>query len=810
MFSDILRDLRVATRVLLKSPGFTAVSVVTLGLAIGANAAIFSVLNGVVLRPLPYQDAAQLVTYSLDATPAGAPELPLSPAGYWHFLEKNRTFENMGGFVPQVQPLVGDGEPEQVDISMSTWTMFTTLGTSPQMGRTFTEEEDLPGGASVAVISHELWTSRFGEDPDIVGKTLDLNGVVRDIIGVMPPGFNFPAPETKIWVPLQIDPATQNFGGHGIAPVARLSDGMTLEAGHADLVELISRLDEVGYGPAWFNGVFTGEADIQGLREEIIGDSRRSLFIIFGAVAAVFLIACSNVANLFMVRTRSRTRETAVRSAMGATRTELTRYTLSESFVLAVASGALGLFLAFVGTRVLLAVQPAAIPRIDEIGLDGRVLLFSLGVTIAASVLLGLLPALKAGKVQVAPALRDGGRSGTAGKESQAFRGTLVVAQVAMAVMLLVGSGLLVRSAQALRAVDPGFESSQILTFGVSLAPASYPSAELMANFFIDLIDSIEEMPGVEAAGGIDVIPLAAQGSYLATIVEGQPLAEDEFPPAFHVRRVTPGFFDAVGISLNDGRLFTNTDHQQRLGTVIVGERVANELWPGESALGHRLQPSTAGFSEIVGVVEDVRVAALDQPADAVIYLPMHDSIGGGTNSMTIAVRTAADPLSVVPAIRAEVNRRDSNVPITDVRTMSGLVGASIADETFTTFVLTIAAVIALILGSVGIYGLISYIVGQRTAEIGIRMSLGADSPSIRSLFLRQGWTLTGIGILVGIGAAILATRLLGTLVFGVSAYDPLTFIAAPVVFFLIATLACLIPASRAASVDPAIAFRAK
>jgi predicted permease len=806
----LLKDLRIAVRVLPRAPAFTIVSVITMAIAIGAIAAIFTVVNGVLLRPLPYPDPEELITFSLDASRGGAGDVPLSPAGYWHFRNKNRSFEEFGGWAPQVVPLVSPGaSPEQVDAAVTTWSVFPVLGVPPLRGRTFTAEEDVPGGPQLVVISHELWLTRFGADRDIVGKMIELNGTPREVIGVMPRGYAFPSADIDVWVPLRLDPATQNFGGHFIRPVARLRDGVSLAAAAGELNALIPRMSEVGYTPNWFTNVFTGSASITALRDSLIGESARPLLIVFGALAFVFLIACSNIANLFLVRARTRMRETAVRLAMGASKRQLIAYTLAESTVISLSAGGLGVLLAYLGTRTLLALQPASIPRLHEVRIDPIVLAFIAVMILLSSFLLGVLPAIRSGRVPVSAALREGGRSATTGRESHRLRGALVVSQVAMATLLLVGAGLMVRSAQAMRRVDPGFNAQGVLAFTLSLPPVAYPPGERSAAFFHELAESIRTMPAVTAVGAIDALPLGGQGAFLTAVIEGRPLGPNDFPPAFHVRRVTPGYFEALGIQVREGRAFEPADHQNRLGTAIISANVKANLWPDESPIGRRLGVGgNQAFSSIVGVVSDVRTTGLDEPFDEFVYLPMVDSAGGATNRMTFVVRSTADPLRLVNGIRDEVRRRDPDLPITQVQLLQETVDRSMADLSFTMLLLGIAAGIALVLGAVGIYGLISYVVGQRTAEIGIRISLGAAPSSVMRLFLSQAWLHAGAGIGIGLLAASLATRVFGGLIFGINPFDVMTFVFAPLLFLVIATVACLLPATRAAAVDPAIAMR--
>jgi putative ABC transport system permease protein len=586
---SMLDDARLALRVLAKERGFTAITLLTLAVAIGANTAIFSVVDGVLLRPLPYAEPDRIVTVAAGTLPAPGRTgtITFSDRGYWHFVNNNRVFEQFGGYSGgaggQQLSLTGEGTPVQVNMSAMTASAFQVLGTQPLMGRLISAEEDVPGGPRVGILSHRFFTGYFGGDASVLGRSIDLSGTSVEVIGVMPQGFDFPSPEIDIWVGRNLNPESENFGGHSISGIARLAPGVTIERAIEDSEGLIARFDEAGYGPTWFQGVFSGEAFVSTLRNEIVGDIRTPLLILLGAMAFVLLIACSNVANLFLVRAEARTRESAVRLALGSGRGRLVRYVLTESIILSLAGGALGLALAWVGTRALVAAAPASVPRLDEIGISGTALLYTGGISVLAGLMFGLLPALGTGSRKMLATLRDGGRGTTIGRDRHLARSTMVVAQVALALVVLVGSGLMVRSFQELRSVDTGFRSENLLTFRLAPSPAKYGSSEGtvadgLARFWDDLIGRVNEMPGVVSSGAVTVLPLQGIGSRLTTQIEEFPVPEDEFPPSFLIRRATPGYFETMGIPVVEGREFTSDDHNLRLGTLIISESIKAAL----------------------------------------------------------------------------------------------------------------------------------------------------------------------------------------------------------------------------------------
>jgi len=807
----VLNDVRLTLRGLLKAPAFSAVIVLTLAVAIGANTAIYSVVEAVLLRPLPYADPNRIVRIAATTIPTapGPRQLPFSDRGYWHFADNNRSFESFGGFAAQDLrvPLTGDGTPVQVQVARVTVSAFEVLGVLPERGRLPTAEEDIPDAPWVALLAHELWVDRFGSDPGIIGRTVELNGTTVEVIGVMPARFDFPSPDTDAWTTYRLNPASENYGGHHIEGLARLAPDATPASAEEDAESLIARFPEVGYGAQWFTGVFDGGARVWTLQEDVVGDARLPLLVLLGTVAFVLLIACSNVANLLLVRGETRTRERAVRLALGSGRGRLVRLALTESVLLALMGGAAGVLLAWLGVRALVAMAPPSIPRLDEIGIRGSVLAFTLAVSVLAGLLFGTFPALRTGSRKSLAALRDGGRGPTIGRERHRTRSLLVVTQVALALVLLVGSGLMVRSFRQLSAVDPGFDGRGVLTFSVKPLPTKYQGPEGYAGFFDQLRERLEGLAGVTTAGGVNNLPLTGGGARLTTVIEEFPPAEDEFPPVFLVRRATPGYFEALDVPVVEGRSFTADDHNLRLGSVVISASVKEQYWPTTSALGKRI--SVAGIpTTVVGVVGDVHDASLELPADQFVYLPMLDSVGGGVAELTMAVETEGDPLALVPAVRAAIERLDPDVPISEVRTLETVVADSLSRTTFTMTLLVLGAAVALFLGSVGIYGVISYIVTQRTAEIGVRLALGASPGSLGALVLSQGMRLAAAGVVVGLLAALGLGRVIASLLYGVTPMDPVALVAGSLSFLAVAAVATLVPAMRAARTPPAEALR--
>jgi putative ABC transport system permease protein len=811
VLSSLWQDVRTALRALIKAPAFAAVTLLTLAVAIGATTAIYSVVHAVLLSPLPYPDADRIVTVAARTHPGagGAGEAPFSDRGFWHFVNNGRAWEKFGGYVgrPVQMPLTGEGEPLQLEVSLMNVGAFEVIGMQPSLGRLPSPEEDIPDAPRVVVISRELWTNLFGADRAILGRSIELNAIAHEVIGVMPADYDFPRPGIDAWLPYRLNPASPNFGGHGISGIARLTPDATLASAETDAKSLIGRFREVGYDDSWFQTIFTGEASVKTLKDGIVGDARTPILILFGTVGFVLLIACSNVANLFLVRAENRTRDTAVRTALGSGRGRLIQFVLTESVLLGLLGGLAGVLLAYFGTRLLVAAAPASVPRLHEIGIRGSVLAFTTAVSVIAGLLFGLVPALRSGSPRMLLALRDGGRGSSTGSGHNRVRNTLVVTQVALALVLVVGSGLLVRSFRSLLEVDPGFATSGVLTLRLSPPAASYANGPPVVQFYDQLLERIRATPGVTAAGAIDALPLTGGGAILTTVIDDFPPAEGEFPPVFLIRRVTPGYMETMGIDLVEGRFFTTDDHNLRMGSLLISKSLKDQYWPNSSALGKRFNVAGAP-GRVVGVVEDVHDASLEVAPEQFIYRAMLDSVGGGVRAMTIAVRTQAPPLELAQSMRSIIQSMDPNLPITDIRSMETVLGDSMSRTTFTMSLLLLAAGIALFLGAIGIYGVISYVVSNRTTEIGVRQALGADAGRIRGSVIGQGMTLAAIGVAIGLALTLAMGKAIATLLYDVKPYDAITLAGGVAVFLAVAALASTIPAFRASRIPPAIAIR--
>jgi predicted permease len=811
--TSFLDEVRFAIRSLRKAPGLAFVVVSTLAVAMGANTAIFSVVESVLLRPLPYPDEGRIVRVAATTHESrgatGDRSNPFSDRGYWHFANNNRSFDKLGAYVPggRPTPLTGDGSPRQVRLSSMTLSAFEVLGVYPELGRLPTPEEDAPGGPSVVLLSHDLWVSQYGADPAILGRTLNLNGEPREVIGVMPAYYDFPTPDVEVWAPFRLDPASTNFGGHYLWGIARLAPGVTIEAATADARSLVARFGEVGYDAGWFEGLFDGGAVVRPLRDVIVGDAREPLLIVFGTVGFVLLIACSNVANLLLVRAETRRRENAVRMALGGSRARLARHVFMESAWLAFLGGAAGVLLAYVATDALISIGPASIPRLAEIEVSGAALAFTAAVSALAALLFGVLPALGSSSARTLGALRDGGRGSTLGRDRHRTRHALVMTQVALAFVLVIGSGLMVRSFDALRSVDPGFSADGVLTFDVLPLPTKYQSPEAVAQLYDRLVERLEAVPGVTRAGAIDWLPLRGLVFNNTAVIEEFPPAEDAFPPLFEVRRTTPGYFDAMSIPVVEGRAFASDDHTRRLGSIIISRSVKDTYWPTTSAIGKRVSLYDTQM-QVVGVVGDVHHRGLDDPADRFMYLPMLNAAGRGLGEMTLTVRASVEPLSLVSAIRGAIAELDPDLPMANVRSMQSVLDDSVSRTSFTMSLLVIAASIAIFLGSVGLYAVLSYVVSQRVPEIGVRLALGASPGAVRGMVLSQGMRLVVVGVLLGLVAALAMGRLLAAQLYGVDPVDPVTLVAAAAIFVAVAMLASFVPAARAAGTAPVDALR--
>ena len=803
------QDVRYGARMLWKAPGFTIVAVIALALGIGANTAIFSVVNAVLLKSLPFENPERITRFYNARTNEPA---SMSYPDFRDYANRAQTLEHVAAYLVTGAVLRGGNEPERLRGAAVSANMFPLLGARPALGRTFTAEEDVVDGPEVVVLSHELWQRRFGGDPKIVGQQINLSGS-STVIGVMPPGFKFPVGTTyamEYWEPLTALPSVKESvarrGSVFLNVVALLKPGVTAQGANAELETIGSAL------AAQYPDTNTNRRiRLVSMHESLVSGIKPALLVLLGAVGFVLLIACSNVANLLLARAAARGREIAVRTALGAGRARIVRQLLTESLLLALVGGVAGLLLAVWGVDLLIAMSPANVPLLKNVSLDSRVLVFTFMVSTLTGILFGLVPALQATKLDLNESLKEGGRSSTEGKRRNRIRGALVVSEVALSLILLVGAGLLIKSFYSLLTTDPGYATDRVLAMTLPLSTGRYPKPEDQARFFQQLLQRTSELPGVEAAGLTTQLPLGGSESIFSFNVEGRPPAAPGATPIAGEQFVTPGYFRALNISLRKGRLFTEGDKSDTPPVVIINETFARRLFPGEDPIGKRIiLDSESGTPpppfEIVGVVSDIRHQELSAEAYADAYFPFLQSPRG---TAELVVRTtAANPGDVVPALRGLVREMNSDQIIWQTRTMSELVSRSVASRRFSMTLLGAFALVALLLAGVGIFGVMNYAVTQRIHELGIRMALGAQKRDVLKLILSEGMLLTGLGVVVGLAAAFALTRLMASLLYGVSATDPLTFASVALVLAGVALLACYIPARRATKVDPMVALR--
>jgi predicted permease len=810
----MMRDIRTALRGLVRRPAFTILGGLTLAVGIGANTAIFSVVDGVLINPLPFPDADRIVSYNHQAPGLGVnvPVIPHSEAMYLHYSEGAREVESLAVFSNANVNLITEGDPQQLSALQVSQPYFDVFGVQPYLGRGFAVGEDRPGAEPVAVLGFALWEQSFGGDPSVLGRVLSMSGVQRRVVGIMPEGFA--STDEQLWIPLVIDPDEADGGSLGLIGAARLADGSTIESADAEMEQLMLRYAEANVDelPAGILEQAGLTADVQPLKDLFVQDIRDALWVLLGTVGFVLLIACANVANLFMVRAEARHREQAVRTALGASRMDMVRQHLSESVLLALLGGVVGLGLAAFGVRGLLRLAPADLPQALEIGIDGSVLGFTLLISLLTGLLFGLFPVASYGRGDVSQSLRDGSRGSTEGRERHRARSGLVIAQVALALMLLVGSGLMLRSFTALRSVDLGFEPDGRLTFSYALPSAEYEAGAPVLEFHRTLTETLGAMPGVSAVGVVNGLPLTDAKSAGPMEPVDQPVAEGALAPLVERRQVSPGYFDAMSIDIVDGRGLEWTDQGDQLRAVVVSEALAAAFWPNQSAVGRSIRnQGNDDFWEVVGVARDVRFDGVEDDPLPMAYLPIVGGTAESPNtprSVDVVVAASGDPLAAVPAARDAMRSLDPRLPMIRPRSMTSVVDDALAATSFTVLLLGIAAGIALLLGTVGIYGVISYMVSRRTPEIGVRMAPGAPAASVLRDVVSQGMALTGIGVVVGLLGAWAMSRLLETLLFGVSATDPVTFLGTAALLVGVALLATWIPARRASRVDPVAALR--
>ena len=798
---SIIKDIRYGFRSLLKRPGFTIIALIALALGIGANTAIFSLVNAVVLQPLPYPDPDRLVWVFGNVRNATS-RASVAPGDFVDFRSQNQTFEQFAasGTVPLPLNLTGSGEPERLSASLVTGNYFQAFGVVPALGRGFSLENEKSGQDQVTVLSHAFWQKNFGGDPGIVNKTITLSGKAYEVIGVMPADVTFPQ-AAQLWVPMNFDanPEMKQRHAHFLRPIGRLKQGVTLAQAQADTDRIAAQLEQQ------FPDSNTGwNLRLVSLREQLLGGSRTMVFILFGAVGLVLLIACANVANLLLVRAAARQKEIALRTALGASRFRIVRQMLTESLLLSLLGGVLGALLATWGVQVLVSLSENAIPRTVKVSVDATVLGFTLLISLVTGILFGLAPAFRTMKVNLIDSMKDGLRGGGESALRNRTRSLLVVFESAVAVMLLIGAGLLVRSLIALQQVDPGFDANNVLTMRVELAMAKYDTPEKAANFFEQLEGRVANLPGVEAAGLVTELPLSGQPNDMPFTVEGRPPVAPNERFGADFRRINTHYFDALRIPLLRGRNFTEQEVRQGDKVLVVSKGLVDVAFPNEEALGKRIITGMRSEPyEIIGIVGDIYHRSLEVQPYATMYFPTRQ-----VGRENLVIRTQGDPLSLAGSVRKEVQALDPDQPVAAVRPMTEWITSSVATPRYRTTLLALFAVLAMILAATGIYGVMSYSVAQRTHEIGVRMALGARRFDVLKLVVRQGMLLAVIGVVVGLGGAYALTRVMSTLLFGVTAKDPLTFAVVAALLIAVAFLACFVPARRATKVDPLVALR--
>jgi predicted permease len=814
--------MRHAVRRLAASPLFSLTAAVTLAAAIGANALIFSVVYGVLLKPLPFERPESLVGVWHVAPGLMSGPVNQAPSTYFLYREQAQSFEDIGLWDNTSVSITGRGEPEQVDALMVTDATLPLLGVKPVHGRLFSKADDSPGSPETVLISHDFWQRAFQGSPSAIGESLVVNGRGRRVIGVLPEGFRFLRYDPDVVLPFQFNRAEVFLGQFSYQGIARLAPGVTRDQAHAELATLIPRLVDMfplppGFTREMFDEIKLGPL-VRPLQEDVVGDIGPVLWILFGTVGLVLLVACANVANLFLVRAEARQQELAVRLALGAGTRRIAGELLSESILLGMVGGVLGLTLASAGLRLLRALEPAQLPRLDEIGLDPAVLAFTLVISVVAGLLFGLAPIVKYARPQLASALKEGGRGSSDGRARHRTRSALVAAQVALALVLIVSSGLMIRTFAAMRSVAPGFtDPDTVLTLRISIPNALIEDPAQTARAHQQILQRLEAIPGVIAAGQSSSITMDGYDSNDPVFVEGATLAEGRMPPLRRFKWIGPGFFETMGRPIIAGRDLTWEDILARRRVVLLTQNLADELFgSAQAALGRRVRQSPDNpWREVVGVVANEHDDGVTRPATAVIYWPLlidkfWDSDVFAMRSLAYAIRTNRlnDP-GFLEEVQQAVWSVNPNLPLANVQTLREIYDRSMAHASFTLVVLAIAAAVTLLLGLVGIYGVIAYVASERRREVGIRVALGAASADVQRLFLRQGLIVTFSGLAVGAAVAAAVTRALSTLLYGVSPLDPLTYAAATVTLALVAMMATYLPARQAARVDPAIALRA-
>jgi predicted permease len=817
-------SIRQVARRFRKAPGFTAVTLVTLAVGIGANTAIFSVLNGVLLKPLPFPEPDRLVGVWETAPGVGIKDMQASPATYLTFREEGRVFEDIGMWRTDTVTVTGLAEPEQVDALTATDGLLPLLGIQPQRGRWFTRQDDSPGSPLTVMLTYGYWQRRFGGQASAIGRTLMVDGKEREVIGVMPRKFRFLNAHPDLIVPFQIERSKVFIGNFSYYTLARLKPGATVAQANGDVARMLPMMANRFPPPPGFSMKIFEQArigpNVRPLKQDVVGDVGKVLWVVMATVAMVLLIACANVANLLLVRAEGRRQELAIRAALGAGWSALARELLSESLALGAMGGVLGLGFAYGALRLLVALSPANLPRLEEISIDTPVLLFTVAVALVSGLLFGLLPVFKyAAGTRLALAMRDGGRGSSAGRERHRARNVLVVVQVALALVLLVGSGLMIRTLQALRHVEPGFTApEQVLTLRVPIPPKEVPEGARVLRVQDDILQKIAAIPGVTAAGASSSITMDGYTDMDPIFAEDRSYAETQLPPMRRHKYVSPGYFHAMGSPLMAGRDFTWTDLHQGHPVILISQNLARELWgSAAAAIGKRVRENPKGvWREIIGVTGDERDDGVDHPAPTCVYWPLLVAPFWGfperiERDPAFAVRsTRAGSASLLKEVERAVWSVNPNLPVAEVHTVGEIYAKSMARTSFTLVMLAMPAGMALLLGVVGVYGVISYSVSQRTREIGVRVALGASPARVLRMFVGHGLALAGAGVACGLAAAYGLTALMSSLLFGVNAVDPLTYGVVSAVLIAAAAMAAWFPAHRATAIAPVEALRAE
>jgi putative ABC transport system permease protein len=797
-------ELRHSLRLLFKSPGFTLVTVLTLALGIGSTTAIFSVVDSIILKPLPYPEPDRLMRlYEVPREGGEGDRFSTTVPNFMAWQQRSQSFELLGAVFDDFSfQLTGAREPDRIEGALVSPGLFELLGKKPRTGRSLQESDGAPGAEPVIIASYRLWR-RLGGDPDLVGKTLTLNGRTFTVVGIMPDGFEFPDRKAEAWAPLAMDATRSNPFARILQAYGRLKPGASLTKARQEMLVIATDLEQER--PAANSGM---TVLVEPLKKTIVGDTDRPLLLLLGAVVFVLLIACVNVVNLFLLRTLGRQREIAVCTAFGASRLRVFRRFVIDGLLLAFLGGGLGVLLAFWAVRLFVAISPPEIPRLSEVAVDGRALALALVLSLLTGIVLALAPGISIYGPRLEETLRLGNR-GADEVQRKRLRRLLVVSEVALAVVLLIGAGLMVESYRRLYRVDPGFRPQNVLTAEVTLPYLSYARDDQRSAFFDQSLQRIRDINGVESAGAASYIPLAGSDLQWSFVPEGQAVEEGKEPAASY-RVVDGDYFRAMGFKLVSGRLFETRDHQLAPPSVIVNETMARQVWPGQQALGKRIRigsiGSTQPWATVIGVVGDVHHSGLDVPAPAEMYLPYSPLWWEPT--MTLVVRTKVDPVRLVDAVRSSVWAVDKDLPLYNVRTMTQVVDESLARQRLNLMLISLFASVALVLAMVGIYGIMAQSVVQETQKIAVRMALGALRRDILTQVLQQGLVLVAGGVILGVLVAIGVTRLMASLLFGVTATDPATFFAVAFTFVLVALIALSIPALRATRVDPLVCLK--